>query len=245
MIKLLRHKKVLITAGPTREYWDPIRFITNGASGAMGLALADEAKRLGAQVTVVLGPSLALSTQSSVLSKGCRVVPVISAWDMYEAVKKHLPGQDIFIGAAAVVDYRPAAPLKRKFKRHLPSISLRLVGNPDIVAMVGHLRRGRPARPARCQARLRRKCGERSERLACRRPSCVVGFALETDHLLVNARQKLLNKRMDWIVANQVSNMGNVEGAAVLMSRWGDHSAFPRMPKDRLARRIWETILNG
>src|SRR4051812_1501227 len=100
----------------------------------MGMELAREAARLGAHVTLVLGPTLVDFKAPRV-----HIVSVVSAWDMYQAVKKHLPGSEVFIGAAAVVDYRPVAPLKRKIKRHDPWISLRLHGNPDIIAMVGHL----------------------------------------------------------------------------------------------------------
>src|SRR5579859_1083402 len=134
--KLLQSKKVLITAGPTREYWDPVRFITNASSGTMGIALAKEAHRLGATVVLVLGPA---SFPSPLVGEGggegagmkgtpllnpppqggrkFEIVNVISAWDMYQAVKKRLQGTDIFVGAAAVVDYRPVTPARQKIKR--------------------------------------------------------------------------------------------------------------------------------
>ena len=208
----LRNQKVLITAGPTREYWDPVRFFTNASSGAMGIALANAARKRGAHVTLVLGP-----VPPSPISNGIRVQPVVSGWEMYEAVKKNLSRTDVFIGAAAVVDYRPARPLKSKIKRHTPTVILKLYGNPDIIAMVGHLQQGRPG--------------------------TVVGFALETDHLLDNALDKLVRKRMDWIVANRESNMGQSRGSATLLSRWGDRIPLKRMTKDRLADRIWNHIL--
>src|SRR5258708_18078144 len=157
--KFLRNKRALISAGPTREYWDPVRYLTNGSSGRMGMALAQEALRLGAQVTLILGPVGHPPQGRARL----RVVPVVSAWDMYEAVKKRIQGTDIFVGSAAVVDYRPAAMQKRKIKRHEPSVTLKLYGNPDIIAMVGHLGK--------------------------ERPDNVIGFALETDHVLENALQ--------------------------------------------------------
>jgi phosphopantothenoylcysteine decarboxylase/phosphopantothenate--cysteine ligase len=211
----LRKKKVLITAGPTREYWDPVRYLTNASSGAMGLALAQEAAHRGARVTLVMGPGQ-LTTKNSELRT---VVRVVSAWDMYQSVKKHLPGTDIFVGAAAVVDYRPSQPVKRKIKRHDPKMTLKLYGNPDIIAMVGHLKRGRP--------------------------SLVIGFALETDHVLEHAREKLTRKRMDWIVANDESNMGKAHGAATVLGRWGEKKTLKRMAKPALARKIWETVLHG
>src|SRR5882672_10292745 len=97
----LRNKKVLITAGPTREYWDPVRFLTNASSGAMGIALAHAARKRGARVTLVLGPVPPCS-----MPPGVRVLPVVSGWEMYEAVKNNLKRTNVFIGAAAVVDYR-------------------------------------------------------------------------------------------------------------------------------------------
>jgi phosphopantothenoylcysteine decarboxylase / phosphopantothenate---cysteine ligase len=205
-------KKVLITAGPTREYWDPVRYFTNASSGAMGTALANEAARLGARVTLVMGPVPEIS-----VGKKVRVVPVVSAWDMYQAVRKHLPDTHVFVGAAAVVDYRPSIPLKQKIKRVKPSLTLQLHGNPDIISMVGHLGRGRPV--------------------------CVLGFALETDHLLENARKKLLRKRLDWVLANRESNMGQSEAAGTLLSRWGERLEFSKMTKTKLAGKIWQAIV--
>jgi len=210
----LRNKNVLITAGPTREYWDPVRYLTNGSTGRMGAALAAEAVRLGARVTLVLGPVGHPPAGSSRL----RVIPVVSAWDMYEAVKKNVRKADFFVGTAAVADYRPAIPLKRKIKRHQPSVTLKLYGNPDIIAMAGHLGKNRPR--------------------------CVIGFALETDRVLENAREKLLRKRLDWIVANRESNLGRSEASGTLLSRWGHQVPLAKMPKEKLAKTIWRTILN-
>jgi phosphopantothenoylcysteine decarboxylase/phosphopantothenate--cysteine ligase len=207
----LQNKKVLITAGPTREYWDPVRYLTNGSSGQMGIALADHARRLGARVTLILGPTCIQP------SRQVRCIPVISGWDMYQAVKKYLVGTHYFIGAAAVVDYRPAEPLKIKFKRRNPTVTLRLQGNPDIISMVGHLQKGRP--------------------------SCVLGFALETDHVVENAVDKMARKHMDWIVANRETNMGGSMGEGTLLSRWGHHVSLSKMTKDKLAEKIWQTIL--
>ena len=214
-----------------------MRYLTNASSGAMGIELAQEAARSGGEVTLVLGPvvgdvvpeyrSIGVSEKKHLVTSPLprhpvspiRCIYVVSAWDMYNAVKKHLPGTDIFIGAAAVVDYRPAQPLARKIKHHRPSMALRLYGNPDIIAMVGHLKEYRP--------------------------SLVLGFALETDHLLENAREKMIRKRMDWIVANRESNMGQSHGEAVLLSRWGDKVTVSRRTKMELARTIWKTLLKN
>ena len=138
---------------------------------------------------------------------------------MSQAVRKHLPGVDIFVGAAAVVDYRPARVTKQKLKRRYPSIRLKLVGNPDIIAMVGHHPKNRP--------------------------ETVVGFALETGRLLERAAEKLVRKRLDWIVANRPSAMGQATGGGTLLSRWGDKVALKPMAKGRLAQKIWQTILKN
>ena len=135
---------------------------------------------------------------------------------MYEAVKKNIPGTDIFVGSAAVVDYRPAAPLRRKIKHLQPKMTLQLYGNPDIIAMVGHLGK--------------------------KRPTHVVGFALETDHLLQNAVDKMVRKRLDWIVANRESNLGQSHGSATLLSRWGHRIPLKKVTKDRLAVQIWNSL---
>lgn len=221
-------KKVLITAGPTREYWDPVRFISNASSGTMGLALAKEARHLGAQVTLVLGP-VDPSQQvhlrpprDGACAQGkdaasIEVVPVVSAEEMDEAVQKRLPGTQIFIGAAAVSDYRPVAPSKEKIKKLADSLTLQLVRNPDIIAKVA--RRGP------------------------QRPYVVIGFALETRDLIENAQKKLREKGLDWIVANQESNIGKKKGAATLLSRWGERIPLGVMSKTDLARKIWEALL--
>src|SRR5258708_32145903 len=102
---------------------------------------------------------------------------------------------------------------KRKIKRHEPSVTLKLYGKPDIIAMVGHLGK--------------------------ERPDNVIGFALETDHVLENALKKMARKRMDWIVANRETNMGQSTGEGTLLSRWGDRAPFKKMSKDKLAGKIW------
>jgi phosphopantothenoylcysteine decarboxylase/phosphopantothenate--cysteine ligase len=182
---------------------------------------------LCAKVTLVLGPvpgseflvsSSRVHRKPETKNKKLKTIHVVSAWDMYQAVKKYVSGTDVFVGTAAVVDYRPANPLKRKIKHHHPEMSLRLYGNPDIIAMVGHLPKGRPR--------------------------CVVGFALETDHLMKNALDKLLRKRMDWIMANRESNMGNSKGSGTLLSRWGHRIVFKRTNKEQLAKQIWQSVLN-
>ena len=210
----LRGKKVLITAGPTREYWDPVRYISNASSGAMGVAIAQEARSLGAHVTLVLGP---VSVPVPRPQKDLQVIRVVSALDMETAVKDNLDGTQVFVGAAAVADYRPEDAVKRKLKEDDPEITLRLVRNPDIIA---HVARRSP-----------------------HRPPVVIGFALETHDLLQNAAEKMKRKGLDWIVANPDSNIGQRRGTAKLLSRWGEQISLGKMPKTDMAKRIWEALL--
>jgi phosphopantothenoylcysteine decarboxylase/phosphopantothenate--cysteine ligase len=211
----LRHKKVLITGGPTREYWDPVRFLSNASSGQMGIALAAEAARLGAEVTLVLGPTPGAAARRR---KNLRIVPVVSALEMEKKVRDFLPGTRVFVGAAAVSDYRPAAAARQKIKEKPAALRLKLVRNPDIIARVA--RRGP------------------------RRPSVVIGFALETQDVLTHAVEKLRRKGLDWIVANRETNLGSSRGSATLISRWGERLSIGRMPKERLARQIWKALLD-
>lgn len=211
---LLEGKKVLITAGPTREYWDPVRFISNGSSGTMGIALAREAKRLGAEVTLILGPICGPWPEARNIGK---IVPVTTALDMETAVQEHLAGTQVFVGAAAVSDYRPAKTAKQKIKDKDSQVTLVLKRNPDIIARVA---RRSPTRPPN-----------------------VIGFALETEDVLANAKDKLKRKGLDWIVANAEANIGRKSGSATLISRWGEQIPLGRMSKVRLAEKIWLALL--
>lgn len=172
----MQGKKVLITAGPTYERIDPVRFIGNFSTGKMGYALAAEAARRGAEVTLVSGPT-ALDCPPWV-----KRINVESAVQMLEACKKHFEAADIAIFSAAVADYAPAAPAPRKIKREHDGIdSIALVRNPDIAATLGKLKR---------------------------EDQYLVGFALETDNGLANAREKLSRKNLDMIVLNSLADAG-------------------------------------
>ncbi|MBD8527025.1 bifunctional phosphopantothenoylcysteine decarboxylase/phosphopantothenate--cysteine ligase CoaBC [Pseudomarimonas arenosa] len=162
--------RVLMTAGPTLEDIDPVRYVGNRSSGKMGFALAAAAVAAGAEVTLVAGP-VQLATPA-----GVRRLDVRSALEMHQAVFRELPGQDIYIGAAAVADYRPAEPMNCKRKKSGDEWQLRLTLNPDILADVA----ARDDRPF------------------------VVGFAAETNDVEKHARDKLQRKRLDMIAANQV-----------------------------------------
>ena len=175
----LAGKHVLITAGPTRERIDPVRYISNFSTGKMGYALANEAARRGARVTLVSGPV----GHFDVLP-GVTIVKVESACEMLDAAQKVFDSADIAIFSAAVADYRPAHQLEQKAKRESADRNLEsveLVRNPDIAATLG----------------------------ARRRPGQIlVGFALETDHEMDNATAKLARKHLDAIVLNSLRDAG-------------------------------------
>ncbi|MBY8237571.1 bifunctional phosphopantothenoylcysteine decarboxylase/phosphopantothenate--cysteine ligase CoaBC [Vibrio fluvialis] len=175
--KPLAGKSVLLTAGPTREALDPVRYITNHSSGKMGFAIADAAAKLGAQVTLVSGP-VNLTTPANVSR-----INVDSAIDMHQAVMAHAGEHDIFIGCAAVADYRPQSMAQQKIKKTDDSdtLSVTMVKNPDIVASVAAMTDNRPF---------------------------TVGFAAETQDVEKYARGKLVKKNLDMICANDVSVAG-------------------------------------
>lgn len=168
-------KTVVITAGPTREAIDPVRYLSNHSSGRMGFALAAAAAAEGASVTLIAGP-VTLDTPV-----GVNRVDVVSAQDMCAAAERYAPESDLFIGAAAVADYRIAevSEQKRKKSGAGDDWSLTLTENPDII--------------------------HRIAKLGATRPTQVVGFAAETQNVAEYARRKLAQKQLDWIVANDVS----------------------------------------
>ncbi len=172
-VKTLQHLNIMITAGPTQELLDPVRYITNKSSGKMGFAIADAAARLGANVTLVSGP-VSLPTPAEV-----KRVDVVTALEMEAAVQAQVQSQQIFIGCAAVADYRAAAVADEKIKKQGDEITIKMVKNPDIVAGVAALSTNRPY---------------------------VVGFAAETNNVEEYARQKRIRKNLDLICANDVSD---------------------------------------
>ena len=172
MERLLSDLRVLITAGPTWEAIDPVRGITNHSSGKMGFALAQAASDFGAKVTLVSGP-VHLETPDDV-----RRFNVVSAADMHQAVMHHVGGVDIFIGVAAVADFRPVMTAEQKIKKteDRDSMVIEMTKNPDILASVATLEN----------------------------PPFTVGFAAETENVIENARSKLEKKRVNVIAANSV-----------------------------------------
>lgn len=213
----LTGRHVIVTAGPTVEAIDPVRTLTNVSSGKMGYAVAEILQSRGAQVTLISGP-VNLSAPA-----GVKVLPIRSALDLQAAVFDALGpqhnGADAVIMAAAVADYRPLAVSTEKLKRSAEVLHLSLVPNPDILADLGRLRES--LRPV------------------------LVGFALETadgDALINLGRRKLVNKRVDLIVANSASrSLGRDDNEAFLISPI-DCVKLPRMSKSALAVQIVEWL---
>ena len=203
--KHLAGKRVLMTAGPTFEAIDPVRVITNLSSGKMGFALARAAHEAGADVTLVCGPV------SQATPRGITRINVASALEMHTAVMQHVAGQDVFIGVAAVADYRPAAPSAQKIKKDgCKAPSIELVQNPDILADVA----------------------------ALPEPPFCVGFAAESQNLAAYAQKKRLAKKIPLIVGNLIQDgFGGDQNKLALFDDTGE-TRLPPASKIELARAL-------
>jgi phosphopantothenoylcysteine decarboxylase/phosphopantothenate--cysteine ligase len=202
--KLLAGTHVLITAGPTFEAIDPVRGITNRSSGKMGYSIARAALAAGAKVTLVTGP-VSLEVPAT-----ARVEQVESANEMFDAVKKHAKSADIFIGVAAVADYRVAKSSKQKIKKTSADLHLTLVPNPDILAWVA----------------------------ALPKPPFCVGFAAESQKLHEFADAKRRKKKVPLMVANLAQDaIGADDNEITLLDDGGTHT-LPRAPKPEIARQL-------
>lgn len=211
----LTGRRVLVTAGPTMEYLDPVRYLANPSSGLMGLELAREAVARGATACVVHGP-----LPGGWRPAGVTTESVTSAQEMYDAVMARLADADVFIGAAAVSDFRPARRSAQKLKKGgRTQFTLKLVATPDILAAAGRARR-----PGQV----------------------IVGFALESGDLLANAAAKLAAKRADLIVANGVTDdgfpFGSRDTRVVLLGAGGCARELPRMSKRLVARAVLDEV---
>jgi phosphopantothenoylcysteine decarboxylase/phosphopantothenate--cysteine ligase len=209
-------ERFLITAGATREEIDPVRFISNYSSGKMGLAIAEAARKRGAQVTVIAG---VISVDPPA---GIKLIRALSAEEMARAVAEENPAASVFIGAAAVADYRPAQRAKQKVKKTEDSLTIVLERTTDILSEVV---------AARTNGML------------------VVGFAAETENVLANAREKLNSKRLDAIVANDVSRKDSGfesdTNAITIIRRDSDKALeLPVMSKTDAAHRILDEIVS-
>jgi phosphopantothenoylcysteine decarboxylase/phosphopantothenate--cysteine ligase len=207
----LRGRRVLITAGPTRECIDPVRFVSNRSSGKMGFAIARAMREAGADVVLISGP-VCLATPP-----GVQRVDVESSEQMYAAVQRALPGVAIFVGTAAVADYRPLSCAEQKIKKRSERMNLELTRTTDILAQVS---------------------------AQSRRPF-VVGFAAETEALEQHAREKLLAKNLDLIAANEVghSKAFDCDRNELLVLWRGGRVQLPSMSKCELGRQLAHIIV--
>jgi len=209
----LQHLNIMITAGPTREPLDPVRYITNHSSGKMGFAIAAAAAKRGANVTLVSGP-VSLPTPAFV-----KRIDVTTALEMEAAVQAHAQSQQIFIGCAAVADYRAETIAEAKIKKQGDELTLKMVKNPDIVAGVAALKSHRPY---------------------------VVGFAAETNNVEEYARQKRTRKNLDLICANDVSlaTQGFNSDSNALHLFWQDgDKVLPLERKELLGQQLLDEIV--
>jgi len=205
----LSGRRVLVTAGPTREPIDPVRFITNRSSGKMGYALAEQALLMGAQVTLVSGP-VTLTPPA-----GVRVLPVTTTEDLLDVMLKEAPAHDMIIQAAAPADYRPDQVAEQKIKKQGDGrLEMSFVPTADVARAIGRIRRD---------------------------DQLIAGFAAETEHVTENALKKLDAKRLDMIIANDVTKAGagfDVDTNIItIITRQGEES-FPLMTKKEAAATI-------
>lgn len=204
---------VLVTSGPTREYIDPVRFISNPSSGKMGSALARTAWYRGADVTMISGPA------TEPAPYGVRLIPAVSAGDMFDAVMHEAGSHDIIVKAAAVGDFSPAQTLNRKIKREEgKNIILEMVPNRDIAASLG----------------------------ASKKPGqFLVGFAAETDDAVANATRKLIRKGLDMIVLNDIGPgnpaFGSENNAVRIIGKEGVEAECAGS-KEEVANAVWDSV---
>ena len=209
----LAKETVLVTAGPTCQDIDPVRYLTNRSSGRMGYAVAEAARRRGARVILVSGPT-ALEPPPVAVFESVRTTE-----EMRQALRKHLPESSIVIKAAAVVDFRPAAVEKQKIKRGRGRLELALEPTADLLEEIAAEKRDR----------------------------VVVGFAAETEHVVANARAKLKAKKLDVVVANDVTQNGagfdSETNIVTILTRDGQEIALPQMSKFAVANRILDEVV--
>lgn len=216
--------KVLVTAGPTMEAIDPVRFISNHSTGKMGYAIARQAMLRGADVTLVTG-KVAITPPEFVT-----VVPVTSAQDMYEAVTATSADQDIIIKAAAVADYKPAEVSDNKIKKSDADMSIPLTRTKDILAFLGMQRE--EARKADGDSRLARQI--------------ICGFSMETQNLLENSRKKLEKKKIDIVAANNLKTAGAGFGTdtnVLTLITQDEDIELPQMSKEECADRLLTQLI--
>ena len=211
--KDLNGKKILVTAGPTQESLDPVRYITNHSSGKMGYSIAKVAANRGADVILVSGPV------NIPVPNHVKIIKVISAKDMFEAVKKEYMNCDIIIKSAAVADYRPKTYSDNKLKKKDDELSIELERTDDILKYLGENKKGQ----------------------------ILVGFSMETDNMIENSKQKLIKKNLDMIVANNLKDKGAGFGTdtnLVTLITKNDVKKLELMSKDKVGDEIFNEILS-
>ena len=206
--KDLKGEKVLVTAGPTREAIDPVRFISNPSSGRMGYAIARAAKRRGAEVVLVSGPSHLNPP------RGVTFIKTTTAEQITEANTQHYPQSTVVIMAAAVSDYRPRISHRKKVKKEEARINIELERTQDILKELGSRKRGQ----------------------------FLVGFALETENMLANAKKKLKEKRLDMIVANDPGGFDGEITQVTIIESEDTVEHLPPFPKNEVAERILDKV---
>lgn len=209
----LEGKTVIVTAGPTREPIDPVRYISNHSTGKMGYAIAEKAAKRGAKVYLISGPTY-LSPPN-----GIKVISVMSAKDMYGKIMEYFNEADIVIKSAAVADYAPAEISSQKIKKRDDELSIKLAKNPDILYELGKIK------------------GDK----------ILVGFAMETQNLVENAKEKVSKKNLDFIVANDLMTKGagfaHDTNIVKIIDKNGDIEDLPKMTKLELADVIIDKVL--
>ncbi|MFQ5586730.1 MAG: bifunctional phosphopantothenoylcysteine decarboxylase/phosphopantothenate--cysteine ligase CoaBC [Thermodesulfobacteriota bacterium] len=202
-------EKVLVTAGPTQEAIDPVRFLSNRSSGRMGYAIARAARRRGATVTLVSGPTTLPPPE------GVTVVRVTTAAEMAAAALSRYPTSTIVIMAAAVSDFRPKNQQKEKIKKDVAEPVLQLERTQDILMEMGRRRKGQ----------------------------FLAGFALETENIVDNAERKLVEKKLDLIVANDTGGLDSDSNRITVIVRNGQTEELPSLPKEEVAERVIDRIV--
>ncbi|HEY0840063.1 MAG TPA: bifunctional phosphopantothenoylcysteine decarboxylase/phosphopantothenate--cysteine ligase CoaBC [Vulgatibacter sp.] len=208
--------RVVVTAGPTREHLDPVRFLSNPSTGRMGYAIAAAARDRGAEVTLLSGPTELRPPA------GVRMVPIVSAQDLLDAALGHLDEADVFVAAAAVADQRPAARAPQKVKKQPGPETVILERTPDVLATFSERVAQRRSRPI------------------------LVGFAAETEDVEANARRKLEGKGLDLVVANDVSEAGSgfgTETNRVLLVERAGTRGLGLLPKAAVADALLDRVV--
>lgn len=210
--------RILITAGGTREYIDPVRFISNASSGRMGYALARSALKAGHEVTLVTAPTIQRPPRAA------KVIKVETAAQMFERVKRHFSRCDCLIMAAAVADYTPARPAKTKIEKTPKPLTIKLKPTTDILKWAGRNKRGQRDKGTKGQSQI------------------IVGFALEDKALRKRAEQKLKGKNLDMIIVNSPAAIGSEKASVQIKMPDQKWLKLPQASKTTIAKKIIDLL---